>query len=396
MNAGTADRVGRQRFGMETPQDHDDHLLAAGGSPAAVIRNKKHIFDEFLRRLRERVPDSRRESSPIILNTLPAFLTRLALAICPDNNISFASEYSNLALAHGNERAKLTNYSLAEVVHEYQILREILVDTLQLDASLTRDEWNILHRSIDEAMAEAATAYVQVQQGFRDLFTAALSHDFRGPLSNAINYLELIRRDAEPGQHGHFASRALYNLKRIDRMIQELLDTTRANAGARMTLKIEREDAGALASEVISDMVLRAGDRFVLDVKDQVQGWWDGERLKQALGNLLENAVKYGRENAPVTFRVSPLEGRAFISVHNLGEPIPPDVIPVLFQPFRRSLAAERSSKPGWGLGLVMVQAIAEAHGGSVAVESSEAEGTVFTLDVLCDARLKQSGKGDS
>src|SRR5688572_27739913 len=166
MNAGTADRHGRQRFGMETPQDHDDQLLAAGGAPAAVIRNKKHIFDEFLRRLRERVPHSRRESPPIILNTLPAFLTRLALAISPDSDISFASEYSNIALVHDNERAKLTNYSLAEVVHEYQILREVLVETLQLDASLTRDEWNILHRSIDEAMAEAATAYVQVQQGF--------------------------------------------------------------------------------------------------------------------------------------------------------------------------------------------------------------------------------------
>lgn len=375
---------------MDTPQDHDDHLLAAGGSPAALIRNKKLIFDLFLRRLRERLPDARRESSPIIINTLPAFLTRLALAISPDSNISFASQYSNLALAHGNERAKLTNYSLAEVIHEYQILRELLVETLQLDASLTRDEWNVLHRSIDEAMAEAATAYVQVQQGFRDLFTAALSHDFRGPLSNALNYLELIRRDAEPGQHGHFASRALYNLKRIDRMIQELLDATRANAGARMILKVTREDAGALASEVIGDMVLRSGDRFVLEVKDQVQGWWDADRLKQALSNLLENAVKYGADNTPITCMVSSLQGRMFISVHNEGEPIPPEVIPVLFQPFRRSLAAERSPKAGWGLGLVMVQAIAEAHGGSVAVESSETEGTVFTLDLLCDSRLKQ------
>lgn len=375
---------------MEAPQDHDNQLLAAGGAPAALIRNKERIFERFLAQLREGLPDSRKEPDPIIINTLPAFVTRLALALAPGNELSFASEYSNIALAHGNERAKMTNYSLTGLIQEYQILRVILVQVLRKDASLATDEWDIVHRSIDEAIAEAASAYVQVQQGFRDVFTAALSHDFRGPLSNAMNYVDLIRRDAEPGQHGHFAGRALFNLKRIDRMIQELLDATRANAGARMSLHVERTEAGAIASEVIGDLVLRAGDRFVLDVKEPQHGWWDGDRLKQALSNLLENAVKYGRDESPITCRVSSLEGRLFISVHNHGTPIPPEVIPVLFQPFRRSLAAERSAKSGWGLGLVMVQAIAEAHGGSVGVESTASQGTVFTLDILVDARQKQ------
>jgi signal transduction histidine kinase len=261
---------------------------------------------------------------------------------------------------------------------------------LRDETHLSANEWNIVHRSIDEAIAEAASSFVQVQQGFRDLFMAALSHDFRGPLSNAMNYIDLIRRDAEPGQHGHFAGRALFNLKRLDRMIMELLDATRANAGARIALHLEPGEAGALAREVIGDLVLRAGDRFKLEVKEPVHGWWDADRLKQALNNLLENAVKYGREGSVITCRIGGLEGRLFLSVHNLGEPIPPQVIPVLFQPFRRSLAAEKSSKPGWGLGLVMVQAIAEAHGGSVGVESTATDGTVFTIDVLCDARQKQ------
>ncbi len=374
---------------MESPQNHDDQLLAAGGSPAALIRNKERILEEFLRRLRERLPAAREEASPIIINTLPAFITRLALALSPGNEIEFASEYSNIALAHGNERAKMTNYSLGEVIREYQILRDILTHFLRTDASLAPEEWSVVHRSIDEAIAEAATAYVQVQQGYRDLFLAALSHDFRSPLSNAMNYVDLIRRDAEPGQHGHFAGRALFNLKRIDRMIQQLLDAMRANAGARMALTLERAEAVAIASEVIGDLVLRAGNRFVLDAEAPVQGWWDGDRLKQALTNLLENAVKYGREDSPITCRVAALEGRLFLSVHNQGTPIPPQTIPVLFQPFRRSLAAEKSRSPGWGLGLVMVQSIAEAHGGSVGVESSESTGTVFVIDILVDSRLK-------
>jgi len=369
------------------PQDHDNRLLATGGSPAALIRNKERILEEFVRRLRAALPPADTPPTPIIINTLPAFITRLALAMSPGNEVDFASEYSNIALAHGNERARLTNYSLSQVIHEYQILREILMEILQAEANLTEVEWNVVHRSIDEAIAEAATSYVQVHQRFRELFTAALSHDFRGPLANATNYLDLIRRDAEPGQHGHFASRALLNLKRVDRMILDLLDVTRSNAGARMSLRVEACEARGLASDVIGELVLRIGDRFVLDAPRPIHGHWDCERLKQALNNLLENAVKYGADDRPITCRVSTTKGRLFISVHNEGEPIDPDLIPVLFQPFRRTLEAERSGKDGWGLGLVLVQSIAEAHGGSVGVESAPSQGTVFTIDILCDAR---------
>jgi signal transduction histidine kinase len=372
---------------MDVPQDHDEHLLAMGGSPAALIRRKENILEEFKRDLRARLPAAQEESSPVIINTLPAFVTRLALALSPDNEISFASEYSNIAGAHGSERAKLTNYSLAEVIEEYRILREILVRAFRSDTQLSPDEWDIVHGSIDEAIAESAAAFVQAHEGFRDLFMAALSHDFRGPLSNAMNYLSLIARDAEPAKRGHFATRALHNLKQIDRMIRELLDISRANAGAQISLNLNEAEATRLASDVIADLSLRAGDRFVLEAGAPVRGWWDADRLKQALNNLLENAVKYGRDATPITCRISQVAGRMFMSVHNVGDPIPPEQIPTLFLPFRRAQSAERGSKSGWGLGLVMVQRIAEAHGGSVTVESSQSSGTVFTLDILQDAR---------
>ena len=375
---------------MEVPQDHDQHLLDLGGAPAALIGHKEAILGEFLRELRARLPAAQHETAPIIIDTLPAFITRLALALSADNEISFASEYSNIAVAHGNERAKLTQYSLGGVIHEYRILREILVRTFRADMQLTHAEWDIVHRSIDEAIVDATTAFVQVHQGFRDMFMAALSHDFRGPLSNAMNYVALIGRDAEPAQRGHFAGRALHNLKQMDRMIRELLDISRADAGVHLALNLEESEAGGLASDVIGDLLLRAGDRFVLEAKEPVRGWWDRDRLKQALNNLLENAVKYGRDATPITCRVSQFMQRMFISVHNVGDPIPPEQIPTLFLPFRRTSAAEKSSKSGWGLGLVMVQRIAEAHSGSVTVESSEASGTVFTLDILLDARETQ------
>jgi signal transduction histidine kinase len=372
---------------VSSPQDHDDKLLAAGGTPAAVIRHKERVVARFRDRVRASLPAAVRESPPMIVNTLPAFLTRLAIALAPDSELSFASEYSNVAVQHGNERAKLTGYSLGEVIREYQILREILVDTLSDDTKLTPAEWHIVHRSMDEAMAQAASAFMEVQSRFRELFTAALTHDFRGPLQNAINYLELLRRDADPAQRGHFATRAVTNLRRVDQMIGVLLDVTRSNSGARLTVRIEPCEASRVVREVIDDLSMRSGDRFVLDVEKSVDGHWDCDRLKQAVENLLTNAVKYGKPGTPITTRVSELNGRLFISVHNFGNPIPEAELPILFLPFRRSLSAESSRTDGWGLGLVLVQAIAEAHGGSVAVDSTAADGTTFTIDILCDAR---------
>jgi signal transduction histidine kinase len=351
------------------------------------MRLKERIVEEFSERVRASLPAAIRESRPQIVNTLPAFITRLALALTPGSGMSFASQYSDIAMQHGNERAKLTDYSLAEVIREYQLLREIVVELLRGETALTTAEWDVVHRSIDEAMSEAAAAFVEVQSRFRELFTAALTHDFRGPLQNAINYLELIRRDADPQQRGHFATRAVSNLRRVDQMIGVMLDVSRTNAGARLRIAPEACEADRVVREVVDDMSLRSGDRFQLEVQRPVHGHWDCDRLRQAIENLLTNAVKYGNPDTPITVRVAEANDRLFVSVHNSGDPIPEAELPHVFHPFRRSLQAERSNKDGWGLGLVIVQAIAEAHGGSVTVESRPVDGTTFTLDILRDAR---------
>ena len=377
------------------PQDHDRALIEVGGAAACIIRNKTRILDTFQERVRARLAAARPEGAPMIIDTLPAFLTRLALAMVPGSGLSFASEYTNIANQHGSERARFTFYSLGDVIHEYQLLREIVAGVLQND-SPTEHDWAVMHRSFDEAMAEAASSFVREHESFREVFTAALSHDFRGPLANASNYLELLRRNADPERNAHFATRALLNLRALGRMITELLDVTQGGAGGGLAIRVQPGDAAVLVGDVIEDLRVLHGDTFVVHVSGDVQGHWDGERIKQALHNLLENALKYGRAGAPITVRASSIAGRLMLSVHNEGEPIPPDVIPELFRPFRRAPTAESGDKPGWGLGLMLVHAIAEAHGGSVGIESSDELGTTFTLDVLLDARTMRRRPADA
>jgi signal transduction histidine kinase len=377
---------------MGTPQDYDGKLLAAGGVAAVLIRNKEKFLERFCDRAQGSLPSARREPHPVIIDTLPAFVTRLAMALQAIHDLEFASQGSNIAVAHGNERARFTRYSLAEVLKEYQFIREILVDLLRSEGHPSEAEWDVVHRSVDEAMAEAATEYVEVQDNFREMFAAALTHDFRGPLSNAWNYLELMRRDADPQRREDFARRAAQNLERMSRMVAALLDASRSNAGERLALDAEDGEMKSLLLEVVNDLDAQRRQRVVIDIPEECVVFWDRDKLRRAVYNLLDNACKYSKHGSEITLRALSTHGRLQISVHNFGEPIPPEDQPTLFRPFRRTSQAQRSGKAGWGLGLVQVQAIAEAHGGSVAVESDATRGTTFTLDLLRDIRDLRNG----
>jgi len=373
---------------METPQDHDALLLREGGLAAAVVRNKEHILERFCARAQEELRGARRAPHPVLIDTLPALITRIAMALRRDSPLEYASQYSNIGLQHGNERARFTQYSLAEVLREYQFLRELLVEVLNEQAKPTAEEWRVVHRSVDEAMGEAASSFIKAQDEFRELFTAALTHDFRGPLQGALNHLQILLHPVQRDGELH-ARRAVQNLQRISRMVDRLLDVSRSNAGQALAVDITECDVHKLLDDVVSDLEPSRRERLALDNGAKITAHWDCEMMHRAVENLLDNAIKYSRPDSQIAIRVHPVEERVHISVHNEGDPIAPEDQEKLFMPFQRASVAHRSGKRGWGLGLVQVQAIAEAHAGAVIVESSPVDGTTFTLDVVRDARIR-------
>jgi signal transduction histidine kinase len=377
---------------MTSPQDQDPSLIEEGGTAAALIRNKELISTLFVDRVRGTIEGAQGLSRPMTLDSLPIFITSLARTLSPSRSKSSISEGSNILLQHGSERAKMSTYSLSQLIHEYRILREILQEVLVDSAQPSLAEWKLVHASIDTAIADAGSAFLKVHEQLREQLTATLTHDFRGPLGAAQNYLELIRRAGDKAeQRAHFATRAADNLKRISKMIDDLLDASRAHGGERLIIKPVDCNVTDLALALIEDVAQKEGDRFVLDSAEPIHGFADCDRIRQALHNLIENAVKYGSEESPITIRVLSARGRIQLSVHNYGDPLPAEEQRSLFQAYHRTTSAEMSGKKGWGLGLVLVQAIAEAHGGTVAVESSLDEGTTFTLDILQDVRALQS-----
>ncbi len=101
--------------------------------------------------------------------------------------------------------------------------------------------------------------------------------------------------------------------------------------------------------------------------------------------------MKHGAPGGPITIALRSSPTDVTISVHNVGEPIAPDEVATIFQPFRRSRGVQSKCTKGWGLGLTLVKAIAEAHGGSVHVESSASAGTRFEIVLRRDARPAQA-----
>jgi signal transduction histidine kinase len=203
---------------------------------------------------------------------------------------------------------------------------------------------------------------------------------------------DLIVNDAET-ENTRPAARAaaiIRALDRMDRMIRDLLDAKRIAFGGTLALRLDKVDLGKLCAAALEELAVLHGDRFQLEAQDGVLGSWDRDELHRAFWNLITNAVRYGDSSAPVIARVYVDGAFAYMTVHNEGPPIPPEDLPNLFKPFSRARTAGVLS--GWGLGLTLVRACAEGHGGDVKVESTPGSGTTFILRLPLRTQLERSG----
>jgi signal transduction histidine kinase len=285
---------------------------------------------------------------------------------------------------------RLTHFALEDLIAEYKILRQVLFEVLEHEEPLTREERNTLHSSLDQALAEACTGYVLVQSGLRDRFFATMAHDLRNPLNAAQAAAALVASRSPSDEITRWARRIVKNIGRVDRMVEDLLNAMRVQTGARLELDIRACDLVEVVRHTIEGLGTQDGGRIVLVAPEPVRGFMAPDALQRAVENLLDNAVKYGDPSRPITVDVRETHGRAIVRVHNHGPHIPADKQETLFRAFQRLTDAGSSGQKGWGLGLAQVRAVAEAHGGSITVDSVRGRGTTFIVDIPVDARPYQ------
>jgi signal transduction histidine kinase len=211
-----------------------------------------------------------------------------------------------------------------------------------------------------------------------EMFTAVLGHDLRNPLAAVLNGAELLLLMSADQKVGAVASRIRSSARRMEKMVSQLLDVARIRAGG-VALELGRGDYAQLCRRIV-DELKQAGhaNPVQIDASGSTDGLFDPHRIGQVLSNLLGNALQHGDPVASVAVRIDGTDASQLtLSIHNRGA-MPAAVMEQAFTPFRPG--REARTQPGLGLGLYIAKYFVDAHGGSIALDSSEADGTTFTI----------------
>ena len=213
-------------------------------------------------------------------------------------------------------------------------------------------------------------------------FVANASHELKTPVAAlrvlAETVLTALPDDPEAGRR--FAERIAREAERLDVLVRDLLDLSRVERG---TLDVEPVDLVGLAKEVVGgygDLAEERRIRLHCELQPQVSMRGDRAQLGLLLSNLLDNALRYTPAKGTVCVRLDATESRAMLQVADTGEGIPARELSRVFERFYRVDKARARQTGGTGLGLAIVRHVAEAHGGTVRVDSELGRGSTFTV----------------
>jgi signal transduction histidine kinase len=241
------------------------------------------------------------------------------------------------------------------------------------------------------AAMDNARLYREAQDSLRlrEQFLGAIAHDLKTPLAAIKGGAQMLKRQVARGaltaERLTAAADGLdHSATRLGRLVEQLLDVARVQAGRPFDLDLQPTDLVALARRLAAEHQ-RGTDVHHVRVEaaaPELVGEWDGARIERALDNLLSNAVKYSPEGGEVLVQVEQVDAvTAAFSVQDHGVGIPSADLPRIFEQFHRAANVEGRIS-GTGIGLASAHQVVSLHGGVIEVASQEGQGATFTVRI--------------
>jgi len=239
-----------------------------------------------------------------------------------------------------------------------------------------------LENELKHEQREHALRDERASNELREQFIAILGHDLRNPLQAVSMTSAIMESSAVDPAMKAMAARISTNVKRMSALVADILDFAQSRLGGGIRVTI---DEGAEVNSALTDVVRELQDghpkrEVIADIRATRTVRCDIARLQQVTSNLVANALTHGDQERPVRVSVFTDDSEFILAVTNEGEPIPPEVLPNIFEPFwRHEIGRDRQ---GLGLGLSICSQIVRAHNGTLSVTSTRESGTTFTARV--------------
>lgn len=239
----------------------------------------------------------------------------------------------------------------------------------------THDEIRQLADSFNHMLDKLEQAFEQQRT-----FSANAAHELKTPLAAIRTNLEVLEMDESPTAEDYQETLEIIS-RNTDRLIALVSDLLELNDQQHLNFQ-ESINTAALLEQLLSEQEAAINQKQLqVTIDNQLPTLYANRQLlASALGNLLENAVKYQHPNGQVTLSLRQQADEAIITVWDDGPGIAPDQLPYIFEPFYRCDPSRSSKISGSGLGLALVKTIVERHSGQVSVQSAPGEGTLFTI----------------
>ncbi len=370
----------------EEPQISMD-ALNEGRLGWLLLTKREALLERWARRVLAdpAVPTASALSSPALSNSMPSLVARLVGRLARHPPAGWGERLGRevgaseeIGVAHAKHRFAV-HYTASEALRELSHFRAALLELCHEYAiEITVDEAMLLHATIDEMMATSAGELESASSRAQREVMAVVAHDLRNPL-NIIALHAARMSGGKPVDIASLGGSIERSTQRMQRLIEDLLLFTRREAG-HLLMRRARVDIRGTVHSVVEQLVPAALHKNVSLTFDtpgeEMSAVCDPDRVEQALGNLVANAIKFTPPGGKARVTLEAGSDHAIFRVSDSGPGIGPEHAEEIFRPFWQAPGVPK----GVGLGLAITRGIVEAHGGTLTVASTPGAGSTFSF----------------